>query len=71
MSAFLETIVSRAKSNKKTIVLAEGDDERTLKAAERILADNVANLIIAGEVGEGDTVRVDVGPDDRLYAIRA
>ena len=48
MSAFLETVVSRAKSDKKTIVLAEGDDNRTLQAAERILADNVANLIILG-----------------------
>ena len=50
MSAFLESIVTRAKANKKTIVLAEGDDERTLKAAERILADDVANLIILGDV---------------------
>jgi ATP-dependent Clp protease ATP-binding subunit ClpB len=32
--------------------------------------DNVANLIIAGEVREGDTVLVDVGADDRLFAVR-
>ncbi|MDO4797391.1 MAG: AAA family ATPase, partial [Coriobacteriales bacterium] len=38
---------------------------------QRQVVDNVANLIIAGEVGEGDTVRVDVGPDDRLFAERA
>jgi len=49
MSAFLESIVTRAKANKQTIVLAEGDDERTLKAAERLLADDVANLIILGD----------------------
>lgn len=49
MTTFLESIVSRAKSNKKTIVLAEGDDERTLQAAERILADDIANLIILGD----------------------
>ena len=38
---------------------------------QRQVVDNVANLIIAGEVSEGDTVRVDVGPDDRLVAMRA
>ena len=37
---------------------------------QRQVVDNVANLIIAGEVGEGDTVLVDVGADDRLYATR-
>ena len=37
---------------------------------QRRVVDNVANLIIAGEVSEGDTVRVDVGADDRLYAER-
>ena len=38
---------------------------------QRQVVDNVANLIIAGEVTEGDTVCIDVGPDDRLYAYRA
>lgn len=50
MASFIETIVSRAKADKKTIVLAEGDDARTLQAAERILADDVADLIILGDV---------------------
>ena len=30
----------------------------------------MANLIIDGKVGEGDTVKVDVGEDDRLFAVR-
>ena len=38
---------------------------------QRQVVDNVANLIIAGEVTEGDTVLVDVGADDRLFARRA
>ncbi len=38
---------------------------------QRQVVDNVANLIIAGQVGEGDTVRVDVGADDRLFATKA
>ena len=37
---------------------------------QRQVVDNVANLIIAGEVGEGCTVRVDVGADDKLFAER-
>ena len=49
MSAFLDSIIARAKSDKKTIVLPEGDDPRTLEAAERILADGVADLIILGD----------------------
>ena len=38
---------------------------------QRQVVDNVANLIVAGKVGEGDTVRVDVGSDDALVATRA
>lgn len=49
MSTFLNSIVARAKADKKTIVLAEGDDERTLQAAEKIIADGIANLIILGD----------------------
>ena len=37
---------------------------------QRQVVDNVANLIIDGKLGEGDVVRVDVGPDDRLFAQR-
>ena len=37
---------------------------------QRQVVDNVANLIIAGELREGDTVRIDVGSDDRIYAQR-
>ena len=49
MSTFLESMISRAKADKRTIVLPEGDDPRTLEAAERILADDVADLIILGD----------------------
>ena len=49
MSAFLESMIARAKAQKQTIVLPEGDDPRTLEAAERILADEVADLIILGD----------------------
>ena len=50
MSSFLDTMLARAKADKQTIVLPEGDDPRTLEAAESILAQDVANLIILGNV---------------------
>ncbi len=49
MSSFLSSMVARAKADRQTIVLPEGNDPRTLEAAERILADDVANLIILGD----------------------
>lgn len=49
MSAFLDAVLARAKTEKKTIVLPEGDDERTLQAAQTILEQGVADLIILGD----------------------
>ena len=37
---------------------------------QRQVVDNVASLVIDGKLGQGDVVRVDVGPDDRLFAER-
>ena len=54
MNAFLESMLARAKADRQTIVLPEGDDERTLDAAEKILADDVANLVI---LGDADAIR--------------
>ena len=44
----MEQIIARAKENKQRIVLPEGTEERTLKAADKVLADGVADLIILG-----------------------
>lgn len=49
MSAFLDSMISRAKARKQTIVLPEGNDPRTLEAAEKVLASGIANLIILGD----------------------
>ena len=48
----MEQIIARAKENKQRIVLPEGTEERTLKAADRVLADGVADLIIIGNKSE-------------------
>ncbi len=48
MSAFIDSMLARAEADRQTIVLPEGDDERTLAAAEKVLALGCANLIILG-----------------------
>lgn len=48
----ISQIVERAKANKQRIVLPEGTEERTLKAADQLLADEVANLILIGNPDE-------------------
>jgi len=48
----LQQIVARAKSNKQRIVLPEATEERTLRAADKVLADDLANLILIGNPGE-------------------
>lgn len=45
---FVDTIKERARSDKKTIVLPESMDRRTFEAAEKILAEGIADLIIIG-----------------------
>ena len=48
----LEHIVARAKSDKQRIVLPEATEERTLRAADRVLADDIANLSLIGNPDE-------------------
>ena len=48
----ISQIVERAKSNKQRIVLPEGTEERTLKAANQVLTDGVADLILLGNSSE-------------------
>lgn len=52
MSSLINEIVERAKSNRQRIVLPEGTEERTLKAANQILTDGVADLILLGNAEE-------------------
>lgn len=44
----VQQIIARAKSNKQRIVLPEAEEERTLTAADRVLADGIAELILIG-----------------------
>ncbi len=45
----IQEIVDRAKANPQHIVFPEGTEERTLKAADRLLRDKVVNLTLIGD----------------------
>ena len=49
---FIDEIKAKAKSCKKTIVLPESEDIRTYEAAEAILKEETANLILIGSEEE-------------------
>lgn len=44
----VQKIIDRAKSNLQRIVLPEAEEERTLRAADMVLADGLAKLILIG-----------------------
>lgn len=48
----LEDIIKRAQNNPMRIVLPEGTEERTLKAADRLLAEKVVKVILIGDPAE-------------------
>lgn len=52
MGTFMNDMISKAKADKKTIILAEGNDARTLEAAEKVLNAGIANIIILGDPDE-------------------
>ena len=49
---FIDEIKAKAKADKKTIILPESMDTRTWEAAEKILKEGLANLIILGSPEE-------------------
>jgi phosphotransacetylase len=76
---FIDEIKARAKACKKTIVLPETEDERTYKAAETVLKEGLADLVLVGSKEEieknkgtydisGATI-VDPATDARVIAV--
>ena len=47
--AFQYSLLGKAKANKKTIVLPEGEEDRIIKAADYLLERDIVNLIIVGD----------------------
>jgi len=48
----MESIINKARSCKKRIVLPESEDERTLKAAEIVTREGIADVILLGKKDE-------------------
>ena len=57
----MQEIIARAKADKQRIVLPEGTEERTLKAADRLLADGVADIILIGNPAEISSLAANYG----------
>ena len=71
MSEFLDRMKSLAKGDKKTIVLPEGEDQRTIDAAKIIVEEDLANLVILGNPAEIDApgaVVIDPATSDKRQA---
>ncbi len=75
MSDFLQRMKSAAKADKKTIVLPEGEDPRTIEAAKKIVEEGLAKLVILGNPEEIDIEGVTVidptsadAPNHEAYA---
>jgi len=49
---FLQSIKQRAKNQRKTIVLPEALERRTLEAAEQVLKEDIADVILIGNKNE-------------------
>ncbi|RRF90141.1 MAG: phosphate acetyltransferase [Coriobacteriaceae bacterium] len=60
MSDFLNRMKAAAKKEKKTIVLPEGEDPRTIEAAKKVVAEGLANLVILGDPSKIDVEGVKV-----------
>lgn len=52
----ISELIKRAQADKQRIVLPEGTEERTLKAADKVMANGVADLIILGDAEEIQTL---------------
>ena len=73
MSDFLTRMKAAAKADKKTVVLPEGEDQRTIDAARIIVEEDLANLVVLGDPDKIDLPGVTVidpkcGPKHEEYA---
>ena len=47
--SFIESIKEKARADRKTIILPESEDERTIRAAAQILQEGTADLVLIGD----------------------
>lgn len=63
MSTFIDSLKSKAKADMKTIVLPEGEDLRTIKAAAIVKAEGYAKNILLGDPDKINAVAKEEGVD--------
>ncbi|WP_285822450.1 phosphate acyltransferase, partial [Duncaniella freteri] len=51
-----EKLTAKAKASRQRIVLPEGTEPRTLTAADRIIAEGIADIILIGDPKEINTM---------------
>ena len=54
--SFIETIKEKARKDLKTIILPESEDERTIRAAAKVLEEKTAKLVL---IGNPDVIKAD------------
>lgn len=59
----IEKIIKRAKADKQRIVLPEGTEKRTLEAADKLIGDGVADIILIGNPEEIGSMAADMKLD--------
>lgn len=57
----IDEIIARAKADKQRIVLPEGTEKRTLEAADQLVHDGVAEIILIGNPQEINTLSHEIG----------
>lgn len=57
----IESIIARAQANPQRIVLPEGTEERTLKAADAVIEQKIANIILLGNKSKIQQLSVQFG----------
>jgi phosphate acetyltransferase len=63
MSNVMETVYARARSGHKTVVLPEADDVRTVAAAERIVREGLAKVILVSPLWKIEAAAKQAGAD--------
>jgi len=63
MSQFLDMITQRARENKKTIVLPESTDIRTIKATAMVLEKGYADIVLVGDEDNINALKGDLNID--------
>ena len=64
----MNQIIARAKGNKQRIVLPEGTEERTMRAADKLIADGVADIIL---IGNPETIQAFADANDLKNIMKA